>query len=64
MDYVMLYITVGTAYSITMSFVDQMEMEGQQRNTMDNLDRIISVLLWPLLSTIVVYTIIKSLNDK
>ena len=64
MEYITIYIAFGTIFSMVMTFIDQMEVEGHLSDNMDNKDRIVNLLLWPILSAIVTYTIIKSFNDK
>lgn len=64
MEYVITYIIIGLVYSMVITRVDQMEVEGHPSNEMHNLDRIVSILLWPILSVIVLYAIIESFNDK
>jgi hypothetical protein len=62
MDYVVIYVGIGVIYSIVITLVDQMEVEGHPYDSMNNMDCIMSMVLWPILSFLVIRAIIKTLN--
>jgi hypothetical protein len=57
-------MVIGVVYSLAIAYIDQLEVEGHPSDTMDNMGRIVSILLWPVLSFIVIRTIIISLKGE
>ncbi|MDO6818094.1 hypothetical protein [Zobellia sp. 1_MG-2023] len=48
------YLIFGLTFSIIASEIDKMDIENHSKNIMTNTDRIIFILLWPI---ILIYTI-------
>lgn len=64
MDYLIIYMVIGVVYSMAITYFDQMEVEGHPSDTMNNMERIVSILLWPVMSFILIKVIIKSLDHE
>ena len=64
MDFIVIYMVIGVVYSMAIAYVDQLEVEGHPSDTMTNMERIVSILLWPVLSFILIKVIIKSLDHE
>jgi membrane protein CcdC involved in cytochrome C biogenesis len=49
MKYSIVYFVIGLVISILLSEIDKQEIDGEGRNVIENTDRFIFILLWPII---------------
>ena len=60
MEYFVIYLVFGLVVSILISEIDKIKMVGEDFDTLDNADRVLYIIIWPLM----IYFIVKGLSTK
>jgi hypothetical protein len=59
MEYFIGYFVIGLVVSIILSEIDKLEIVGEDRNVLENADRFIFIVLWPIMILNILITMTK-----
>ena len=54
MEYILIYLVIGLVVSIVISQIDKIQMDDGDCDTLSNADRILYVIIWPVMTYIIV----------
>ena len=64
MEYLIIYLILGLIVSIIISEIDKIKVDDGDCDTLDNVDRILYVIIWPLMTYFVVKGFINESPKK